>query len=432
MTNESRESHLSRPTTPQKCTLQKAFFVRITMKSFILLLLSLVTATDGFSKASNNAPLRWLEEAVSYGDDYNAAYQYDLSQFSVRFERCQYVKMYDDELAEDENSDSPLALRHFVVFRLCPTDSCEVCDDDNDDEDVPYGIYTVSVQTYLERMVNYEMEIMKNKCEGCNDEECNDDAGNCNSCPSECSQYQNLDGYVDASNYIECQQLEVQNNGDAGEGNNENENQDDGSSSSLYIGPRCNQYGKIVIGLFSDQNCWDPIDDLDVETVLGAKLSYMYLSQPQSEDGGCVSCKEDDENENENDKNDADDVNEMCEELYNDAAKCESKTGIEVGFIQTNREDGDYENQVENEFMACTFIESILANSYTEEGEINYRVKQDVIVRYVTQKQALSLSFLAVTIGALFLAIFLFDRKIKEVEDSRAGPFLLKGGASLT
>lgn len=62
---------------------------------------------------------RQLEEtddaANAAVDDY---FQYDLSQFSVRFEKCQYVKMYDDNLAENQYSDSPLALKHFVVYRL--------------------------------------------------------------------------------------------------------------------------------------------------------------------------------------------------------------------------------------------------------------------------------------------------------------------------
>ena len=62
----------------------------------------------------------------------------------------------------------------------------------------------------------------------------------------------------------------------------------------------------------------------------------------------------------------------MCEELYSASAKCESKNGITAGFIQTNREERDYENQVENEFMVCNFIESLVLDSYTERGRSTY------------------------------------------------------------
>lgn len=96
-----------------------------------------------------------------------------------------------------------------------------------------------------------------------------------------------------------------------------------------------------------------------------------------SEDQVCLSCHEDADDEDEAD-NDADDVNEMCENVYQWAAKCESKTGLEGGFVQVNRDEDDYENQVENEFMACTFIDSLIWDSYTESGEINWEDTQDV------------------------------------------------------
>ena len=84
------------------------------------------------------------------------------------------------------------------------------------------------------------------------------------------------------------------------------------------------------------------------------------------------------DNDNDDAADDADDVNQMCENVYNWAAKCESPTGLESGFVQVNRDENDYENQVENEFMACTFINSLIWDSYTESGEINWEAKQDV------------------------------------------------------
>ena len=52
----------------------------------------------------------------------NPEFQYALSDFSVKFKKCQYVKMYDDDLASNSYSTTVLALRHFVVFKLCPVD----------------------------------------------------------------------------------------------------------------------------------------------------------------------------------------------------------------------------------------------------------------------------------------------------------------------
>ena len=52
------------------------------------------------------------------GEDYIP----DISGYSLRFEQCQFVKMYDDELAEDEDATTVLGTKRFVVFKLCPTD----------------------------------------------------------------------------------------------------------------------------------------------------------------------------------------------------------------------------------------------------------------------------------------------------------------------
>ena len=170
---------------------------------------------------------------------------------------------------------------------------------------------------------------------------------------------------------------------------------------------------KINIGLFTDENCWDPYTDLDVEDVVGAKLSYHLISHASTDEGSvCLSCMEQEEDNNEQDQADYDDVNEMCEDLYYAAAKCESKTGLEGGFIQTNREDQDYENQVENEFMVCTFINSLLWNSYTETGEIDSYSVQDAVIRKTTPLQAVSLTLLSLSVVGLVAVVVYMHRRI--------------------
>ena len=87
-----------------------------------LSLFGLVAASANSPGPRLTSPGRRLEDVSTF--EYN-----DLSQYSVRFEKCQFVKSYDDEFAGDEDNDSPLATKHFVVYRLCPTNSCESCND---------------------------------------------------------------------------------------------------------------------------------------------------------------------------------------------------------------------------------------------------------------------------------------------------------------
>ena len=206
--------------------------------------------------------------------------------------------MFDDELAQEEDSSSVLALKHFVIYKLCPLDECNSCD-----AGTTHGEYVVEVQDYLQATVEYEKQAFEYKCENCNDDDC----------AETCYQYDNLEanGYVDASEYIECQQ--VNNGDDDGDGG------EDGGN-ALYVGPRCSSTNnEIKIGLFSDEDCSIPYEDQEIEDVLGAQLSYDILKSVQSNDGEkeslCLSCAEmEDENQNNaNDNADADDVNEMCE-----------------------------------------------------------------------------------------------------------------------
>jgi hypothetical protein len=353
---------------------------------------------------------RRLEDA--YADD---TFEYnDLSTYSVAFQKCQLVKSYDDEFAQDEDSASPLATKHFVVYRLCPSDTCETSCEEK------YGTYVTEVDTYLQATIEYQTQAFQDMCDNC-DERCNENGGYCSGCGKLCYNYENLEamGYVDAAQYIECQQLDWAD--------------DDGLQ--LYIGPNCSSGGeKIQIGLFSDQNCWEPYTDLDVEEVLGAKLSYHVMSHASVNDGNvCLSCQENDEDANEADQADYDDVNEMCENLYYAAAKCESTTGIQGGFIQVNREEQDYENQVENEFMACTFIHNLLLNSYTETGEIDISVKQDIIIRKATPLQILSLSLLSLSLVGLASTIVYIQKRIDTQFPNRnnAASFIANQGGQM-
>jgi hypothetical protein len=365
-----------------------------------LALLAACTTTGGSSISEDEATSlirRHLEDGGS-----NSYFEYDLSEFSLRFDRCQYVKMFDDEMAEDEDSDSPLVIKHFAVFRLCPSDDCESCSG-------TYGRYVSEIGDYLQSTAEEQEEAFEYMCGNCQ-ERCNEDGEYCSGCGKLCYRYEHLEenGYVDAADYIECQKVEMNNDDD----DEDDENEDD-DYLQLYIGPRCSQDGnRILIGLFSDEYCLYPYTEADPVDYLGANISYHSLAHTYNNDGSvCLSCKESDADANEDDEQDADDVNEMCEGVYNNAAKCESKFGLN-GFIQMNNEDGDYENQIENEFMACNFIESLLWNSYTETGDINVDGDQDVILRDITSLQKTAVSLLSLSIVGLLTAAYFTQRKI--------------------
>jgi hypothetical protein len=316
----------------------------------------------------------------------------------------------------------PFAVRHFIIFRLCPTDLCSSCDY------TAHGRYLMPAEDYLQMTLQEQVKQFQSMCSSC-EEECDEDGGNCYGCGKLCYVYNNLEanGYVDAVDYLECQPLQEMNN-DNNNHNNNNANADDAaneqSSLALYIGPRCsNNGGSIGIGLFYDQYCRKPYIDTTPEEMLGYNISYSVLSNTYTAGGNtCLGCKEDSTNDdtatddvvsNDDDQQDVDDVNAMCEAAYLEAAKCESKYGID-GFIQMKRDDGNkYRSHVENEYTVCEYIESLMLDSYTESGEINLKGEQLIIYRGVTPLQWTSFWLVSFSIAALFIIAFFFQRKIE-------------------
>ena len=375
-----------------------------TTVTFLLSFLSGRVASQVSEEEAKTLIRRHLEQNVySWPAD---EYEYKLSNFSLRFDRCQYVKMYDDEIAQDENSASPLATRHFAVYRLCPSDNCESCDGG------VFGRYVTELNDYLAYTVAEEETVMEYMCNNCQ-EQCDENGQNCSGCGKICYHLQNMEanGYIDASKYIQCQKLELN---DGEEGRRLEDNQADEEQLQLYIGPRCSHDGsRVLIGLFTDDECLEPYTDAQVQSVLQGELSYYKMAHTAGNTGAyCLSCKESDEDQNEADMADEDDVNEMCERVYDQSAKCESKYGL-YGFVEKNREDRDFENQIENEFMVCNFIESLLLNSYTESGDINLEQDLVIVTRKVTKAQKVSFSLLSVIIVGLLASVHILRKKIE-------------------
>jgi len=312
------------------------------------------------ARPTKNSQLRRLNDA----DDYEV----DISGYSVKYEKCQFVKTYDDELAENEEMPTVLATKRFVIFRLCPTGSCSSCN-------VNYGEYLVDLEEYLQATVEYQQELQQEMCNAC--DECGNNNNNnngrrlavdCDSCAEECAKIENMEenGYVDATEFLECQMIY--------------DPEDDGKE-GLYAGPMCASSGaKIKIGVFSDEECNTLESNKSVDDYLvdgdgyRMKLSHALLKTVYNKDN-CVSClveEEEDENNNNNNNNNGDDQQEpevvdMCQQLYEASAKCEKTHGFDDGYSNY----AGYANQLAQEEVVCDFIKSLEAGTYDDEGEIN-------------------------------------------------------------
>lgn len=286
----------------------------------------------------------------------------DVSGYEIKFQKCQFVKAYDDELAEEEEASTVLATKRFVVFRLCPSGSCESCA-------YNFGEYVVDMETYLEASTAYYLEDREGMCGLCEevcyaDDDATKNAGaayvDCDYCVDYCAAFDNMEDngvYMESYLFSECQQVYES---------------DDGNT-QIFAGAICSNSGSVIkIGAFSDEDCSQMNNNIDIEDYLenGLKFDDTVLGQVVDVDS-CVSCiaKEyeiPEQNDEQNDEEEEVEVNEMCENLYEAAAKCESK----YGFDNYWKDYEDYANQYVQEDLVCDFISSLSGGSYDEYGEI--------------------------------------------------------------
>jgi len=343
--------------------------------------------TANTAKAQLNArlmrgatPIRKLQEEDAAAEE--EVWELDLSTYSIKFEKCQFVKQYayngqNGNNKNNKNAQDILTTKHFVVFRLCPDNSCGTCN-------YKYGEYIIDMESYLAATLEYKQEAQQNYCESCNQcvemaaavaaggEANEDEAWKCtgidtSTCYTECQNIENMEanGYVDASAYTQCVKL----------------NAVDANGNNYYAGGVCrsssssgSEKSGIKIGVFTDQYCTYYDESVDISTVLknndGTAMSLSYhLLKETFEDGVCIaSCAKEQENNNNNNNGEAAaaEVNELCGQLYETSGKCESAHGFADGMKTYD----DYDNQMLNEELVCNFITAVKSGTYDMTGEI--------------------------------------------------------------
>jgi hypothetical protein len=96
---------------------------------------------------------------------------------------------------------------------------------------------------------------------------------------------------------------------------------------AYYVGPYCSpKDGKSIhLGVFTDAYCNSLGDSAVFNTINGYELPYASTSLVNSE---CHSCLKVAENNNNNGEEQAAQASESCYDLYNNAARCETKMDI--------------------------------------------------------------------------------------------------------
>jgi len=411
---------------------------------------SVLSAAKPVPAANAKRGLAYYDDDV---DDAYDGYGFDISAFSLKYAGCSSISSYSDDLAADEDASTVFETDQYVVFRFCPSDTCQSnssygCMDS-------YGEYMVPMETWGELMATYREEELETYCDYC--EECvgnnnnrerklyyddannGDDGGNkyygddaaqgddgnaaqgddgnaaqdddgYNDCAyaSECSGYADVcynQNNIDYSKFFECREYEVS------------------DDLTLYIGAHCaSDKSSISLGVYTDQYCTEFAGNkYDIGTLTGEMLTSDSLLDYYNPE--CVACKESDLPFKRvyADNDDADDITEVCENLYGYSAKCNRHISG-----ATSKSYQSYE-QEDNEYAVCSYIASVVTGSYDENGYIyvnplsfeadnKYNQYSTIAVRkqVVTADQILGLTVFSFIVLGMSIHASLLHNKISQ------------------
>ena len=349
----------------------------------------------------------------------------DLSKYTLKFEECQFVKEYSDDIAISSSYDTVLTTQRFIIFRLCPKEessSSSECSYTSCESN--YGEYLINMDEYLQATVNYFYQMEQTQCQECQ-EYCSSyyhhnknqnqhhrqrkrilhqqqqeekelqlqtwsrsmtTTINCTSCFHTCYNYVNKQQqhrmmmnnnkdndssyssnyeYIDATKYLTCTKI-IDGNKNGNEG------------PSIYFGPSCVSSGKkIQIDVFTDRNCL-----LRIENETAVPEDYLQQLVQEEEEGGGgeetrsvklsytlfekifdpSSCISCSSKEEEQD---------VCSLLYDDAGKCETKHG----FYNHNN------NNNNNNGITTTTSSS---SSYDTTSMSNQQQQENIVCDYIS------------------------------------------------
>lgn len=288
-----------------------------------------------------------------------------LSGYSIKYDSCaSLIQVREEGGGNDE--EGLLYTQNLVKFVICPgnSGSCNDCG---------RGIaqYVVNMREFVEAYTEMKQEQQEQACETiqnyCYCDNANDDEACENQCyvdagMSECIQYEGQEE-MDVNAMLECEAMEGadgnNNNNNGGNYNYGNNNNNNGVDMyrQYYVGPMCSQRdGKsIYMAAFYDAGCTSYAGTGIYEAFnYGYPLPYENESIVQLND--CISCRQVDENENQNqnqnqnqnnqdnqnynynynnngqnNQNQEMEVTELCQQSYEQAAKCESRLSNYLG-----------------------------------------------------------------------------------------------------
>ena len=378
--------------------------------SHLLFVIGNLTTDSPIGQSLIASSRRLKDDNDDDGDDsYYQDYSW-MSDFSIKFQGCHHIKIWNEDL--DENSDVRIRTKRLARYRLCPTKSCS--DHRSAGCIKGYGDYIVDVDTYVSaytqaqrRQDEYVCQTYLYKHCDCQDGDDKGEDFNRDYCEYDCYTKGRKYNCIDKNPYVDDDANQVVNDREYEkyfEGCTQFEHKDrrlngngDGDYNEMkyYIGAYCaDQGGKIYLGMFTDDSCTEFADKNAGRTTYkeltgGLELPYSDYSMVRTE---CVSCWEQDPNEKFENHDDGwvqeIRISDACQGVYDTSGKCEN--------LMTS---GPYQKN-EN---GCSYIEGI--KIVRRDGFIN--------TRYTRPNRVVSFFIFLFAVSFVLLGAYVYYLKMK-------------------
>mmetsp|Transcript_19338 Transcript_19338/g.28620 ORF Transcript_19338/g.28620 Transcript_19338/m.28620 type:complete len:341 (+) Transcript_19338:72-1094(+) len=238
------------------------------------------TATPSFLKKSHYAQMtpRFLADEAE-GDD---GVQQNLANYNILYQNC---------FADSQT----------ISFKLC--ERGHGCEQNKCDS---FGEYVVDFYEFIDAFTELQLGAREYACEMVRENCETDDDGGWDDCYTNAGYdycLQEDDDAFELQRYLECVAFDE----------------------DYYVGPYCHDTEKIYLQFYTDEDCTE-VADVTASDLGYDDMPYTRQSGRSIIDNECGRCHEHaDQNDQNggNDEEDEDDIIEQCEELYEDATKCE-------------------------------------------------------------------------------------------------------------
>ncbi|KAL3944741.1 MAG: hypothetical protein SGBAC_001160 [Bacillariaceae sp.] len=283
---------------------------------------------DNDIPADSKAGMKLMSQARQLNQENQEDDMSWIAGYSIKYIGCSSLLQVREDGGEDESN---LYTMNLAKFALCSaSNSCSSCGNGA-------AQYVVNMETFVDAYTEMALNAQEEACENIRENCYCDDANDDDACENQCYTNMGMDVCIEyeggeefeIQEYLECREIENEN------GNNNNNNNNNQYQQQYFVGPVCSNGFDINLAVFTDEGCSTKASGSGIYESMNYYGNSLPYEKESIVSNDCIACKYVEQNNDGNDNNNNNNNNnngnyeeeyeilELCENTYEDAAKCE-------------------------------------------------------------------------------------------------------------